>query len=88
MYWLPSVDKIPRAGFCVGRKIGKAVKRNRVRRLLRESWRNLAPSVDVPADLVFVARTGGVEFSLMQWSLSMRRLLERAGMIGPGGDMP
>lgn len=88
LYWFSTVDGIPRAGFCVGKKLGKAVRRNRIKRLLREAWHNQAKSVSAPADLVFVARSGGVEFSLTQWSLSMQRLLERAGMIEPGGGTP
>jgi ribonuclease P protein component len=45
-----------RAGWVTGRRVGGAVARNRARRLLRESWRAVAPKVEEGHDLVLVAR--------------------------------
>ncbi len=70
-----------RIGLCVGRQLGKAVQRNRIKRLLRESWRSLAGGADAPADLVFVARRGGADYNLSQWTTAMRDVLARAGLI-------
>lgn len=84
LYWLPRDSGLPRVGFCVGRQLGKAVRRNRIKRLLRESWRQVALDAKAPADLVFVARGGGVQFSLAEWIRSMRGLLGRAKMGGSG----
>jgi ribonuclease P protein component len=55
------VDGEPRLGLAVPRSVGSAVVRNRMKRLLRESWRSLL--VDVPAgrDYVLVARPGLAE---------------------------
>jgi len=81
LYQLPAAKNQVRVGFCVGKALGKAVKRNRIKRLLRESWRRLAVDAESPADLVFVARSGGVQFSLDEWCGAMRGLLTRAGII-------
>ncbi|MGE5550524.1 MAG: ribonuclease P protein component [Bacteroidota bacterium] len=84
LYWVTGAAGSTRVGFCVGRRLGKAVARNRIKRLLRESWRSLAAEATTPADLVFVARSGGVHFSLGEWAASMRALLCRARIITPG----
>ncbi|MFN8160394.1 MAG: ribonuclease P protein component [Solirubrobacterales bacterium] len=46
----------PRLGVSVGRKVGSAVERNRVKRVLRESFWGLAESVPAGSDFVLVAR--------------------------------
>lgn len=46
----------PRAAWVTGKRVGGAVARNRARRLLRETWRSLAPRVGEGHELVFVAR--------------------------------
>jgi ribonuclease P protein component len=45
-----------RVGFVCGRRVGRAVVRNRGRRLLKEAWRSLSPRVRHGFDLVVVAR--------------------------------
>ncbi len=86
LYWLPRDAGRMRVGFCVGKQLGKAVGRNRIKRLLRESWRVAAQGTETPADLVFVARRGGVQFSLADWIRSMRELLGRAQIDVHGSD--
>jgi len=45
-----------RVGFVCGRRVGRAVVRNRGRRLLKEAWRSLSPRIREGFDLVLVAR--------------------------------
>jgi ribonuclease P protein component len=46
----------PRLGVSVGRKVGGAVERNRVKRVLREAFWALAPELPEGHDFVLVAR--------------------------------
>ena len=47
-----------RLGVSVGRKVGKAVQRNKVKRAIRESFWKLAGDLPVAHDYVIVARPG------------------------------
>ena len=49
-------DGEPRLGISVGRKLGGAVERNRVKRLLRDAFWNCAGELDGAHDFVIVAR--------------------------------
>jgi ribonuclease P protein component len=71
-----SVDR-PRLGLSVSRKVGGAVERNRVKRLLREAFDELEPGLHGAHDVVVVARpdarelaeregTGGVRSALAE----------------------
>jgi ribonuclease P protein component len=51
----------PRVGLTVSRKVGGAVERNRVKRLLREAASRVTPTLASDVDLVIVARPGLAE---------------------------
>ena len=57
VYALPNRRPFNRLGLTCGKSIGKAVKRNRVKRLMRESYRLLEHNVKKGYDIVLVART-------------------------------
>lgn len=48
-----------RIGLAVGRKLGKAVRRNRIRRLIKEAFRLENPTLPQGFDLVCIPRGGG-----------------------------
>lgn len=64
LHWFPREDDPEgeaRLGLAVPRTVGSAVVRNRVKRLLRESWRSLLADVPPGRDYVLVARPGLAE---------------------------
>jgi ribonuclease P protein component len=75
---LPRPTEERQFGFVVGKKVGGAVQRNRVRRLLREACRALLPGVPAGLDVVIVARPAAGAATLAQLADGMRGLFQRA----------
>jgi ribonuclease P protein component len=64
LHWFPREedrDGEPRLGLAVPRSVGSAVVRNRMKRLLREVWKELLPTIPAGHDYVLVARPGLAE---------------------------
>jgi ribonuclease P protein component len=69
-----------RIGFAVGRRVGGAVVRNRVRRLLREAIRPLIPRL-AACDIVIVARPPALEAGVAELGTALADAAERAGLL-------
>ncbi|MCF0121382.1 MAG: ribonuclease P protein component [Oscillospiraceae bacterium] len=70
-----------RIGYTVGTKLGKAVKRNRVRRRLRAIYRLNEASFARGYDIVVVARVKSRYASYQELEAEFRSLSERVGLI-------
>lgn len=56
VYMRPNKLGRNRVGFTVGKGVGKAVVRNRTKRLMRESYRMLSDKLEGNSDMIIVAR--------------------------------
>jgi ribonuclease P protein component len=61
----------------VSKRVGKAVTRNRVKRLIRELFRRHKNFFKSPCDVVFVARHRAAEASLGDYTRQLLMLLSR-----------
>lgn len=70
-----------RFAFSVGRHVGKAVRRNRVKRRLRESVRRRLDQLQGDRDCLFVARTASGKVDYKELDEAVLWLLTHSGMI-------
>jgi ribonuclease P protein component len=77
-----------RYGFAVGRRVGKAARRNRVKRWMREAVRKQHPELRQGFDVVLIARgrmaESDVDYGTVEQSVGI--LAERAGLTSIADD--
>jgi len=72
-----------RYGFITAKRLGKAVTRNRVRRLMREAVRHLHPMLASGYDVVIIARPHAVGQPYAMISEAIKTTLARADLTQP-----
>ncbi len=78
---LPNGLEYSRFGFSVSKRVGKAVVRNRVKRLLREATRLRQAGIPPGRDLVFIARSPIKAANFQQVDQAVEQLLRQAGLL-------
>lgn len=82
-YARPNRSNANRVGITTGKKLGKAVVRNRVRRRLREVYR-LNEELFTPGwDIVVVARSRCIDADFQKLTHAYLSLAEKAGVLKP-----
>lgn len=81
LYVRPNGLSVTRVGFSAGKRVGKAVVRNRARRRLREVARSLIDGLPPGWDAVLIARGAIVEASFSEIRAAVEQLFRRAGLL-------
>lgn len=79
----PTGDRPFRAGFVVGKRVGGAVCRNRVRRRLRELVRARLPALRSGWDVVLSARAPSANATFPELAAALDQLLSRGRLLAP-----
>ena len=77
-----------RLGITTGVKLGNAVKRNRVRRRIRELYRTNEQNILCGYDIVVVARTRAIFAKYSDLEQSFRKLMKKLELTAPKQEEP
>ena len=70
-----------RLGITASKKVGKSVQRNRVKRLIRESFRQLRPRIKTGHDIVVVGRKPACQLTCQEARDELAALFRKASIL-------
>lgn len=87
LLYLAASDDAIHFGCAVGKKLGKAHIRNRGKRILRESFRQLAGSISPGITIVLSLRTEGINAKTQDITAELKDLLRRKKLLCPASQL-
>lgn len=75
----PSSSGNARLGITVGRRVGKAIARNRLKRLIREVFRTRMRDTDLAQDVLVIARAGADKLQYAQVAAELGPVFKTSG---------
>jgi ribonuclease P protein component len=84
---LPGQGDTSRFGVAAGRMVGKAVRRNRAKRLIRNAVNSFIPVIKPGWDVIIIARKLMIEATFEQTQSALQSLLYRARLLDESSDV-
>lgn len=81
LYIFKNRENYNKTGISVSKKVGKSIVRSRVKRLIKESFRDNMINLKQGYNLVFIARVASSEKGYKEINNSLVNLLRRSGLI-------
>ena len=82
VYWSNQSNAKPfRVGISASKKIGNAVVRNRMRRLVKEIVRQMEQQIAINADIILIVRKPAVNMTYHELQSSIQHVFRKAGLL-------
>lgn len=84
---LPNQEETCRIGVMASRSVGKAVQRNRAKRVLRSAIQPYLPRLKPGWNIVLIARSLLTKATFQQTQAALLTLMQRAALLQDGNDI-
>ncbi|MFZ7133505.1 MAG: ribonuclease P protein component [Eubacteriales bacterium] len=81
IYFIENGYDYNRLGITVSKKLGNSVIRNRIKRLIKESFRNNIAKLKIGYDIIFIARMPCKDLSYKEIQSALKHVIKKVGLI-------